>query len=110
MNWFDEIVARDQAQQDVQDARERAMREQMGQEGAIAWERLKAILRGEKPTRESMAEWQARKAGEAAAQRPSRRSHRTDAKARRHTKLRSPRPPSSSDNAPATVFGCAAVR
>lgn len=62
-NWFDDRISQQSAVIAAQDARERAMQEANKRELAIAWQRLKAILQGERPTRETNADWHARRSG-----------------------------------------------
>lgn len=43
---FDEFIAQQSALIAAQDLRERAQREALGRDAALAWERLKALLQG----------------------------------------------------------------
>ncbi len=50
------------AQEQAATAQEQAQRAYYGQEASTAWQRLMAILRGERPTRETNEQWRARMA------------------------------------------------
>lgn len=58
---FDAHTARQVSHGEALDEQERAYRERTARDAAIAFERLKAMLRGERPTRESNEEWMLRR-------------------------------------------------
>lgn len=65
----DEDIRRVRGEDAAYEAQQAAWQEQNAREANTAWERLQAILRGERPTRETNEEWRRRKAAEAAAAR-----------------------------------------
>lgn len=69
MSWQDDLDAtarRDQEEARAYDAAQQAYRQEQARQASIAWQRLNAMLHGERPTRETNDEWAARKAAEAA--------------------------------------------